>query len=144
MSNDDIKGLIQPTVEWIKNICSGEILTTLLYCFGAGSSGSEYGGLYSKAQTTAMKAVVKNIKFLQDGYVQKKIYKNITESINHAKLGKIWIRGNYQFMVSDPVAQCQAALGLDPVGVVKKDQIWSKFWMDKNHQVDSSIYADHQ
>lgn len=131
LSNDDIKGLIKPTVDWIQNICSGEVLTTLLYCFGAGSSGSEYSGLYNKAQTTAMKAVVKNVKFLQDGYVQKKIYKNITESINHAKLGKIWIRGNYQFMVSDPVAQCQAALGLDPVGVVKKDQIWSKFWMDK-------------
>lgn len=30
-------------------------------------------------------------------------------------------------MVSDPVAQCQAALGLDPVGIVPKDTIWSSF-----------------
>ena len=131
LSNDDIKQLIQPTVDWINDICSGDPLTTLLYCFGASSSGAEYGGLYSKAQTNAMKAVVKNIDFLKDTYVQRKIYKNITESINHAKLGKIWIRGNYQFMVADPVAQCQAALGLPTTGVVGKDQVWSKFWADR-------------
>lgn len=131
LSNDDIKNLIQPTVKWIKNICSGDVLTTMLYCFGAGSIGSEYSGLYSKAQTTAMKAVVKNVDFLQDGYVQKRIYKNITESINHAKLGKIWVRGNYQFMVADPVAQCQSALGLNPTGVIGRDQVWSKFWTNR-------------
>ena len=130
LSNEDIKDLIQPTVDWINDICSGDPLTALLYCFGAGSN-AEYGGLYSKAQTNAMKAIVKNIKFLQDDYVQRKIYKNITESINHAKLGKVWVRGNYQFMVADPVAQCQAALGLPTTGVVKKDQVWSKFWADR-------------
>lgn len=131
LSNEDIRALIAPTVNWIKDICSGDTLAALLYCFGVGSNGFEYDTVYNKAQTTAMRAIIKNVDFLEDTYIQKKIYKNITESINHAKIGKVWVRGNYQFMVADPVAQCQAALGLETTGVVPADKVWSKFWIDR-------------
>ena len=87
--------------------------------------------MYGMAQTNIMKAVIKNVDFLQDTYVQSKIYKNITESINRAKIGKIWVRGNYQFMIADPVAQCQAALGLEPVGIIHKDEIYSNYWKSR-------------
>ena len=94
--------------------------------------------MYGTAQTVAMKALVKNIDFLQDTYIQRKLYKSIVESINRAKLGKIWLHGNYQFMLADPVAQCQSALGLEPVGLLKANEIYSKFWDDRNvHMVDA-------
>ena len=35
-------------------------------------------------------------------------------------------------MISDPVAQCQAALGLEPVGLVPKDKIYSNYWRTRN------------
>lgn len=137
LTDEDIQELIQPTVEWIRQICSGDPLYTMLYSFGNKSQGIGYDNVYGSAQTTAMKALVKNIDFLDDSYVQQKIYKNITESINRAKIGKIWIHGNYQFMVADPVAQCQAALGMEPVGLIKKDEVYSKFWIDRGvKQVD--------
>ena len=132
LSKEEVKKLIQPTVDWIKQICSGETLPALLYCFGARNDDATYQQMYSMAQTNIMKAVIKNVDFLQDTYVQSKIYKNITESINRAKIGKIWVRGNYQFMISDPVAQCQAALGLEPVGLVPKDKIYSNYWRTRN------------
>ena len=128
LSQEDIKELIQPTVKWINQICSGDLIYTLLYAFGTKNADIEYEGVYGSAQTAAMKALIKNQEFLKDSYIQKKVYKNITESINHAKIGKIWIHGNYQFMIADPVAQCQSALGLDPVGVLKRDEIYSDFW----------------
>lgn len=132
LSKEDIHGLIQPTVDWINKICSGDPLYTLLYAFGPKDSDCSYNTMYGTAQTTAMKSLIKNIDFLNDSYIQHKIYKNITESINKAKLGKLWVRGNYQFMVSDPVAQCQSALGLPVTGLIKKDQVWSKFWVNRN------------
>jgi len=128
LDTEDIQKLIAPTVEWIKQICSGDLLYAMLYAFGTKSQNVEYNNLYGSAKTTAMRALIKNANFLDDTYIQQKLYKNITESINHAKLGKIWIRGNYQFMVSDPVAQCQAALGLPVTGVLKRDEVWSDFW----------------
>ena len=35
-------------------------------------------------------------------------------------------------MIADPVAQCESALGLPPVGLLRKDQIYSKFWVDRS------------
>ena len=138
LSKEDVHELVQPTVKWIQQVCSGDPLYALLYAFGTKSEDAVYSSMYGTAQTVAMKALVKNIDFLKDTYIQRKLYKSIVESINRAKLGKIWIRGNYQFMLADPVAQCQSALGLEPVGILKANEIYSKFWDDRDvHLVDA-------
>lgn len=134
LTQEDIKNLIAPTVTWINQICSGDLIYALLYSFGTKNEDVEYNNVYSMAQTAVMKALIKNPKFLNDSYVQRKIYKNIAESINHAKIGKIWIRGNYQFMIADPMAQCQSALGLDPVGLLKRNEVYSDFWNKRKPQ----------
>lgn len=131
LTKEDIHELVQPTIQWIQQICSGDPLYALLYAFGPKADNAAYASMFGTAQTNAMKALVKNIDFLKDSYIQRKIYKNIVESINRAKIGKVWIRGNYQFMVADPVAQCQSALGLEPVGLLKADEIYSQFWDDR-------------
>ena len=131
LSKEDIKTLIDPTVNWIHQICSGDPLYTMLYCFGPKNEDLSYQRLYGTAQTTATKAIIKNRNFLNDSYVQQKIYKSIAETINRAKIGKIWIKGNYQFMIADPLAQCQAALGLETTGGLKANEVYSKFWCDR-------------
>lgn len=131
INKDDIRELIAPTVDWIRKICSGEDLYTLLYMFGVKNEDADYQSMYSSAQSLTAKAVVKNIDFLKDTYVQQKIYKNIAESINKAKLGKIWLRGNYQFMISDPYAQCQAVFGQKPTGLLKKGEVYSGWWKER-------------
>lgn len=131
LSKEDIHGLIQPTIDWIKNICSGDDLYSLLFMFGGKSEDVTYERMYSSAQSTFMKAIVKNNEMLKDAHVQRKIYKNIVECINRAKIGKIWVRGNYQFMISDPIAQCQSALGLPVKGEIPADCVWSNFWNER-------------
>lgn len=131
LSKEDVHELVQPTIQWIQQICSGDPLYALLFAFGPKCDDPIYSSIYGSAQTTPMKALVKNIDFLNDTYIQRKLYKNIANSIDHAKLGKIWIRGNYQFMIADPVAQCQSALGLEPVGLLKANEIYSQFWKDR-------------
>lgn len=130
ITEDEIQEVIQPTIDWIQKICSGDDLYALLYCFGGFNEDENigYNDVYSRAQNLAMKAIVKNKEFLKDTYVQRKIYRNIVEAINRAKIGKIWARGNYQFAISDPIAQCRSALGLDPKGEIPADHIYSNFW----------------
>lgn len=133
VGQEDIKTLIKPTVEWIKKVCSGDPLYTMLYCLGGFGTDQtiSLSDVHSRAQNLAMKAVVKNPVFLNDGFVQRRIYKSIVENINRAKLGKIWMRGNYQFMISDPIAQCRSALGLPIVGEIPADHVYCKFWLDR-------------
>lgn len=128
INTEDIKELIAPTVEWLQKICSGDPLHSMLFLFGCKDDTVTYQQMYGSAQATFSKAVVKNNDMLRDGFVQQRIYRNIADCINKAKIGKIWIRGNYQFAISDPVAQCQSALGLKPVGLIPADHIYSNFW----------------
>ena len=131
ITKEDIQKLIAPTIDWVRKICSGDDLYTLLYMYGVKNEDADYQAMYSSAQSLTAKAIVKNSDFLKDTYVQQKIYKNIAESINRAKLGKIWLHGNYQFMISDPYAQCQAAFGQKPTGLLKTGEIYSGWWKDR-------------
>lgn len=131
INQDDIRELIAPTIEWLQKICSGDLLYSLLFLFGCKDETADYNALYSSAQANFSKAVAKNVQMLQDDYVRKKIYRSIVECINKAKIGKIWIRGNYQFMISDPVAQCRSALGLSPTGLLPADNVYSNFWRQR-------------
>lgn len=131
LSQPDVEGLIAPTVSWLRAICSGEPLPTLLYLFGQKGERSDFRSIFGAAQTAPMKAVAKDARFLSDPYVQSRVRKSIAAAIDRAKIGKVWIRGNYQFMISDPVAQCQSALGLDPVGCLGPDEVYSRFWLSR-------------
>lgn len=131
LSDDELKELVDPTVNWINRICSGDKTYAMLYCLGEFERGEgeiEFGDVYTRAQNLAMKAVVKNINFLDDCFVQRKIYENIVTAIDRAKIGKIWARGNYQFMISDPIAQCRSALGMEPTGSIPANHVYSNFW----------------
>lgn len=130
INNEELDTLLKPTIDWINNICTGDPLYAMLYCFGGFNADEDigYNAVYSRAQNLAMKAVIKDSRFLNDTYVQRKIYKNIIDAINRAKIGKIWARGNYQFAVSDPIAQCQSALGLPVKGAVPADCVYGQFW----------------
>ena len=131
LDNEDIKGLVSYTTNWFKNICSGDKLYALAYNIGVKNPDEGLPELINSCGSSFTKAIVKNSRMLEDGYVQKKIYNSIKESIRQAKLGRIWVKGNYQFMISDPVAQCRSALGLEPEGLIPKDCIYSNFWNER-------------
>ena len=66
-----------------------------------------------------------------------KIYNSIKESIRQAKIGRVWVKGNYSFMISDPVAQCRSALGLEPSGLIPAGCVYSNFWNERG--IDGEI-----
>lgn len=132
LTPEDVKGLVKPTADWIAKVCSGDPFYSMLFMFGAKDEDAGFRALYGSAQSPALKAVAKDSRFLNDSFVKGRMRKAIRECIKRAKLGQIWVRGNYQFCISDPVAQCQSALGLDPVGVVGQNQVYSAYWEQRN------------
>ena len=53
------------------------------------------------------------------------------------KIGKLIVNGNYQIASGDPFALMQSICGLEITGLLKADQCYSKFWIDKS--VDSVV-----
>jgi len=128
LSNTDIDELIQPTVDWFEKICSGDKLYSMMYTIGCKSEFDTYDDVFNNCGSVYTKAIVKNSDMLNDGYVKKKIYESIKESFRQAKIGRVWARGGYQFMLSDPVPLIRKALGINPVGLIPANQVYSKYW----------------
>lgn len=137
LAKEDISGLVSYTTNWIKNICSGDIKYALTYNVGVKNPTLSVDSIINSCSSTFTKAIIKNPEMLKDGFVQRKIYNSIKESIRQAKIGRIWVRGNYSFMISDPVAQCRSALGLSPDGLLPANYVYSNFW--NNRGVDGEI-----
>lgn len=137
LTKEDISGLVSYTTNWIKNICSGDIKYALTYNVGVKNPTLSVDSIINSCSSTFTKAIIKNPEMLKDGFVQRKIYNSIKESIRQAKIGRIWVRGNYSFMISDPVAQCRSALGLSPDGLLPASYVYSNFW--NNRGVDGEI-----
>ena len=131
LTKEDIEGLVSYTIDWIKKICSGNPLYALSYNIGVKSETDDINSIINSCNSVFAKAIVKNPEMLNDGYVQRKIYNSIKESIKQAKLGRIWTKGNYQFMISDPIAQVRSALGLEPRGSIPANNIYSSFWNNR-------------
>lgn len=132
LDREDIKGLVSYTTDWFKNICNGDKLYSLAYNIGIKNPEDSLSEIINSCGSAFTKAIVKNSKMLEDGYVQRKIYNSIKESIRQAKLGRIWVKGNYQFMISDPIAQVRSALGLSPDGELQANEVYSNFWNERN------------
>lgn len=137
LTKEDISGLVSYTTNWIKNICSGDIKYALTYNVGVKNPTLSVDSIVNSCSSTFTKAIIKNPEMLKDGFVQRKIYNSIKESIRQAKIGRIWVRGNYSFMISDPVAQCRSALGLSPDGLLPANYVYSNFW--NNRGIDGEI-----
>ena len=132
LDKEDISGLVSYTTDWIKKICTGEQEYALAYNIGVKSPDLDIDSIINSCGSTFTKAICKNALMLQDGFVQRKIYNSIKESIRQAKIGRIWVKGNYQFMISDPIAQCRKALGLEPEGLLPANCVYSNFWNTRN------------
>ena len=131
LNKEDIDGLISYTTNWIKNICSGNLEYALTYNVGVKNPALNVDSIINSCGSTFTKAIIKNPEMLKDGFVQRKIYNSIKESIRQAKIGRIWVKGNYSFMISDPVAQCRSALGLSPDGLLPANHVYGNFWNER-------------
>ena len=132
LTKEDIAGLVSYTTEWIKNICSGNIEYALTYNVGVKNPALNIDSIINSCGSVFTKAIIKNPEMLKDGFIQRKIYNSIKESIRQAKIGRIWVKGNYSFMISDPVAQCRSALGLSPDGLLPANYVYGNFWNERN------------
>lgn len=97
------------------------------------TSGEEY-------QSLLQKVVTHNSDFLGDKYIQSLINKECEKGFKDAMLGKLIFDGNFQFIVSDPLAQAEWIYknhtkeeyrnnpDIKVEGKVKANHIYSEYW----------------
>lgn len=125
MSDDDIDELIYPTISEIKDIVGMNVDKTIAYLCGSGfdSDSIEYAD-------TVAKALMIEPKMISDPYIQSKIKKMIERRIRDAKIGVLDVHGNFQIISGDLYALCESMFGLKPMGLLKSNELYSKYWVD--------------
>ena len=124
LTDEDIYGLIKPTLDEFDDILNYDYRKALLYLKGVNLT--EKGVLNSPNDYT--KAMMIDSTMLNDPYTYSKIMNNIENRIDQAKLGVIAVHGNFSLLSGDPYCLCQHMFGLKVTGLLKKGEIYSKYW----------------
>lgn len=125
MTDDDIDELIYPTISEIKDITGMNVDKTIAYLCGDGfdSDSIEYAD-------TIAKVLMIEPKMISDPYIQSKIKKMIERRIRDAKIGVLDVHGNFQIISGDLYALCESMFGLNPNGLLRAGELYSKYWKD--------------
>ena len=126
LSDDDVQELIHPTVQEIKDIMGLDVRKSIVYLCGKGLDDQTI--LYAD---DIAKALMIEPKMIEDPYVRNKIRKMISRRIRDAKIGVLDTQSNFQIISGDLYALAESMFGLEPIGLLRAGEIYSKFWVNK-------------
>ena len=134
LDDNDVQELIYPTVQEIKDIMGLDIRKTLAYLCGKGLDDItvQYVDPY-------IKALMIDPNMINDPFIRSKVRKMLTRRIRDAKIGVLDAQSNFQIIAGDLYALAENMFGLEPTGLLKSGEIYSKFWVDKG--VDKVLCA---
>lgn len=87
LSHEDIDELVQPTIDWINSIGTGDLMNVLLYLLGSRNDDLEEAEkIFNEVQMDFVKAIMLNPDILKDEYVKSQILKTLKRKIKDAKI----------------------------------------------------------
>lgn len=128
LSDEDIYNLIKPTIDEFDDILNYDHRKAILYLRGVDLKEKTIRN--DLADYT--KALMIDKDMLNDPYTYSKIKNNISNRIDQAKMGVINVHGNFSLLSGDPYTLCQSMFGLEVTGLLKRGEIYSKYWVDEN------------
>ena len=127
LSDADIKELISPTVNEIKDTIGLDPRKSIVYLCGKNLKAENI-----KYADAAARALMANPDTINDPYIRNRIKKMINKRIREAKIGVLDVSGNFQIISGDIYALCESMFGLEVCGLLKAGEIYSKYWKDCN------------
>lgn len=125
-TDDEIKELLQPTVNEIGGVLGGDLNKTLLFLNGLDMNEN----YVKKLSPTFTKALMIESQLINDPYVKNKVQDMLKKRINNAKIGVIQVKGNYSIISGDPYSLCQSIFKMEVTGLLRRGQVYSKYWSD--------------
>lgn len=121
-TDEDIEELCAPTIKYLKDAMCGDYSSTIKFL-----------GITDNADINSWQRALYTSEYMMgDPYVIDSVHRFIKKKMNDAKIGKLFVDGNYQIASGDPFALMQSICGLEVTGLLKAGECYSKFWIDKN------------
>lgn len=121
-TDDDIEELCTPTIQYLKDAMCGDYASTIKFL-----------GITDNSDINSWQRSLFTSEYMMgDPYVIDSVHRFIKKKMDDAKIGKLFVDGNYQIASGDPFALMQSICGLEVTGLLKAGECYSKFWIDKN------------
>lgn len=132
LTDDEIRELVMPTVNDLKETLYGNPDKTVLFLHGACAENYNF----DKDDNYHAKAIMINPELARDPCVINRIRYMMDKARKLVKIGKIKVHGNYAVISGDPFAFCQSIFKCDvpdeEKGLLKAGEMYSRYWVDDN------------
>lgn len=127
-TDEELQELCQPTIDEINDVLGLDYRKTLAFVAGFGLNDTN---AWSDHTDTYVKALMADERMIRDPFVRRKVWNLIANRIEMAKRGAIRLHANYAMISGDPYALCQSMFGLEITGLLKRGEIYHKYWIDR-------------
>ena len=128
IKNEEISEICEFTYGWLESVSGLNWKNVLIFLLGELNS---FGDNDFKSADYLAKSIMLEPDVLKDQYFRKRLFRFINKKIKEFYIGTLKISGNYEFLICDPIAQCEHALGLPVKGILEKGKAYSKYWNGK-------------
>lgn len=131
LNRHDVEELCDPFVDWVEGVSFKNPGYMLLFLLGTDNDEEGIRRFFKYSDSWWMKAIAANPEASKDPFIRRKIRELIVGRIQAACMGEIFVRGNFQTMVSDPYAYCQHVCGLPVTGLLGANEHYSHYWNER-------------
>lgn len=126
LTDDQIEELIAPTMQEFHDVLTGDYRKAILFMCGTGMNDKNIHSFqFEKAG-----ALMAEPEMFKDPHIKKALYNQIKYRIDDAKIGVLYVHGNYSIVSGDPYALCQHIFGLEVTGLMQAGEIFNQYWVD--------------
>ena len=131
LDNSGIKDICHDSLTWLQSV---QYNSDWMRLFLLGELTKERLDLkwFNKFNDPIVKAILLNPDVCSDPHIVSYVQRLTRKMRNETCMGTLRVPGNYSFLSVDSVAQVEHALGLTPIGILKKGMIYSNYWNKKN------------
>lgn len=128
LDDEELYKLCEPTINEIMDVLGGDWRKTVVFALGmnVNDDNVEY------IDDNFIKALMIDSSLLKDHFIVKKIHSMINKRIEMASKGSIKLNGNFSIVSGDLYSLAQHIFGLPVTGLLKKGEVYHKYWVDKN------------
>ena len=128
LSDFELELLCQPTIKEIQDVIGLDYRKSLTFLAGFGLDDNT---AFSSNLDNYIKALMIDSRMINDPFIRRKIYNMIKKRIEMGERGAIRINANYAMISGDPYALAQNMFDIEVTGLLKKGEVYHKYWIDK-------------
>ena len=127
-TDKELQELCKPAIDEIKDVMGLDYRKSLAFLAGFNLDDET---AYNDNFDYCVKSLMIDKRMIADPFIRRKIMNMIKKRIDMGKRGAIRIEANYAMISGDPYALAQNMFGLKVTGLLKKGEVYHKYWIDK-------------